>query len=215
MMSKWAAVKDVTEFNGGGQGFEPIPDKTVVRGTIESVKHKRFQNKEEEPLVVELKFQVLEPEAYNGKAVYLNLKINDPNEKAAGKAMTAFAAIDAQMAKHYVGTELEMSIIDHLIEQDGQGYPYEVAVDDETLTMAWVGQGAQFLTLRLGLTKPNDEGKQYQWLMQVLPAGTGVEEPPKTVAKPASTMAKMKQPPKPPSAPKALPKTDDSEIPFS
>ena len=214
MMSKWATVKDVTEFNGGGQGFEPIPDKTVVRGTIESVKHKRFQNDESEPLAVELSFRVLEPEVHSNRVVYLNLKINDPDEKKAGKAMTAFAAIDSQMASHYVGNELPLSVIDHLIEQDSQGVDYEQAVDDETLTTAWVGQGAQFLTLRLGLTKPNDEGKQYQWLMQVLPAGTGAEEAPKAVAKPASTMAKMKQPPKPPSALKALPRGDDSEVPF-
>lgn len=204
IMSKWASVKDVTEYDGGGSGYKPIPDKTLVRGVIEQVKHRRYQNDPANPLSVELMFRVLEPEVYTNRVVYLNLHINDPDEKRAGRAMSAYAAIDSQMALHYVGPAFDTTVVDYLIEQQDQHTSYEQLVNDETLTKAWVGQGMQMLTIRLGLMT-NDEGKQYQWLMQVLPAGSSAEEAPATKAKatptPMASMAKMK---KPPAAPKAL-----------
>jgi hypothetical protein len=214
MMSKWAKFVDTTEFDGGGSGFDPIPDKTVVRGTIEKVEHRRYQDDPSEPLVVAVTFRVLEPEQYANRLVFLNLKINDADEKKAAKAMAAYAAIDSQMSKHYVGTVYGTSLVQHICDSGGE---YEDCVDNNILTACWVGQGGQFLTIRLGLTKPNDEGKEYQWLMQVLPVGATIADAPKAGAgKPA--VAKVKAPPKPPSAPKPKGKVeqpeDDADIPY-
>lgn len=187
MVSKWSQLKNVSEYDSGG-GIDPIPDKTVVQGVIEHVQHCRYQDDPNEPLVVELRFRVSEPLVYKNKVIYLKLRINDPDEAKAMKASAAYAAIDNQMASYYISEEQPISIVEHLIKEEAKGVSYEKAIDDETLTKAWAGKGDQMLTLRLGLTKKKEDGRQYQWLMQVMSVDTEARQTGTTVKSEKSSL---------------------------
>jgi len=78
-------------FEVGGGNMEPIPASTQLRAMIDDAKWDERNDEE----YINLRWTVLEPEAYKNRKVFQKVRVLDSDEKKADKAKRMLAAIDA------------------------------------------------------------------------------------------------------------------------
>lgn len=149
---KSAATGDKEFKMGGG---EPIPDKTDVEAICEAAKWDDFEGVEK----IKLTWSILKPSEYEGRKIFHNVKVCDPDTKKVDKAKRMLAAIDANAKGLLAKCE---------------GKP-----TDEDLERALVNRPP--MLLKLGVYDINKDGANVgNWVMAVSPRQSGAPKAPLT-----------------------------------
>jgi len=158
-----SAVSTDKEFDAGGGDFEVLPKGTSVLCTVNDVAWKSVYQRDEK--FVNVKWQVLKPEAYAGRVIFQKLFVsdNDPNTPP-----------DKMPAKRDKHKKMLMAI-----DANGKGRLAKItsAPDDEELALALINSQA---VLTLGVWDKDDGagGKTPggNWVQAVKPKSAPVTE---------------------------------------
>jgi len=166
-----SAVSSEKEYDAGGGGFDVIPKGTSVLAVVGDVSWKAVYQRDEE--FVNVKWQILKPEAYAGRVLFHKLFIDDADPNTPPEKMAA------KRDKH---KRMLMAI-----DANGKGRLAKLSSkpSDDELALALTNSQA---VLTLGVWDKDVDGKKEpggNWVQAIKPKSAAISEEP-VKAKPRS-----------------------------